>query len=201
MNLERPDHLAAADIAAYLDRSAARSRRDRIEQHLEACPECREELVLVARLVDSAPPATAPGRNRPRRYVSRIAVGVALAAGLAALAIARPGLISPSRRDPVRAPDFSEGRSPLDVVSPVGDSLLTRDGLVLSWRGARVSLYRVTVMTLGGEPVWTTDTPDTAIVVPDTVRLVPGSTYFWRADGIAIGIAASTGAQRLRVGR
>ena len=49
------------------------------------------------------------------------------------------------------------------------------------------------------QPVWSGETSDTALALPDSVALAPGRAYFWRVDGIAEGLALSSGARQLRV--
>ncbi len=199
------DHLTAGEIAGNLDRALSETDRVRIESHLEACAECRAEWLAAARLADSyAAPARStdlpPGLRLPARRWLPLALGGALAAGLAALLLFRPNLVNPFRPgEPVRAPDLGEGLTRLEIVAPSPDSVVSRDRLSLVWRGSTSNLYRVTVLTESAEPVWTADTKDTAIVLPDSVALLPGRPYFWRVEGIANGITASTGAHRLRV--
>jgi hypothetical protein len=198
-------HLSEIELSGLLDHALAGEDRVRAEQHLEGCAECRAEWLAVARLADSyeakdRSTAPRPTLRRPARRWLPLAVGGALAAGLAALLLFRPDLVTRVQpREPLRAPDFSEGRTRLEIVSPSPDSSVSRPGLSLIWHGSAASLYRVIVLTESGEPVWTADTPDTTVALPDGVTLLPGRLYFWRVEGIANGITASTGANRLRV--
>ena len=198
MDHSSTDHLSNDELAAYLDRQLGQQRRDRVEAHLEACPTCREELAEVARLIDTAPPLAGPRRLGG---VRPLWVGVALAAGLGAVVVARGGTgVGTGRGEPTRAADLAEGPSRLEVVTPKADSLVARAGLILSWHAAAAaSLYRVIVLTEGGEPVWSAETEDTVLMVPAEVVLNEGETYFWRADGIGNGIVTSTGPRRVRV--
>ena len=61
--------------------------------------------------------------------------------------------------------------------------------------------YRIALLTETGDPVWTADTGDTTIVLPDSVSLQPGHAYFWRVEGIGNGIAATTGVHRIQIPR
>jgi len=198
------DHLTAGEIASLLDHSLTVADRGSIEAHLDACAGCRAEVLAVARLAESYGSSAgltaprSPGRSVRRRWL--FGLGGAIAAGLAALLWFRSGFPNPgSAHQPVRAPDFGEGRARLGIVAPSPDSLSPRAGLRLLWRGSSATLYRVIVLTQSGEPLWTADTPDTAIVLPDSVTLLPGHIYFWQVEGIGNGITASTGAHRLRV--
>lgn len=201
--MNRPDHLTAGEIAGYLDRDLAEADRHRVEHHLEACAECRGELTAVARLADSHAPAPSIRplpTPRPARRQLPLALAGALAAGLAALFLIRPGIVGNApRREPVRAPDFGEGRARLEIVSPSPDSIVAANRLALTWHSSQASLYRVTVLSESADPLYTADTRDTSIALPDSITLLPGRTYFWRVEGIANGIVSSTGATRLRV--
>jgi|ERR1041385_133048 hypothetical protein len=200
---EEPGHLTEAQLAGYLDRDLNRDERRRVEAHLDDCPVCRAELAAVARLAESSR-ADIPVAESPRGRVGRLrwplVVGGALAAGLAAAVLFRPTDAGPGRQ-PARAPDFREGRARLDIVSPAPDSAVTASSLVFTWRGSAGDLYRVTVLSESGEPLWTGDTADTSVALPAGVVLLPGRSYFWRVDGIADGIAASSGVHRLRITR
>jgi hypothetical protein len=87
----------------------------------------------------------------------------------------------------------TEGRSRLAIVSPT-DGVIARAPLMFTWRSATADVYRIVLETDNGGPVWTADTPDTTIALPDSVSLNPGRAYFWRVDAIGNGIAATTGA-------
>jgi hypothetical protein len=83
-------------------------------------------------------------------------------------------------------------------VSPADDSTATAP-LVFTWRAATADVYRISVLAEAGDPVWTAETNDTTIALPDSISLQPGRAYFWSVEGIANGIVASTGVHRLQV--
>jgi len=198
---EQQYHLTAGDIAGFMDADLSPAERARIEAHLEGCPDCREELAAVSEMAHSAPqPVPAPHSRRPVRKWLPLTIGIALAASLAAFLLLRPIQLEPFRgHEQLRAPDLGEGRARLGIVSPRPDSPTTAAGLRFVWKGSAAGLYRISVLTESGEPVWTADTQDTVMVLPAAVVLIPGRNYFWQVEGIADGIVSSTGYQTLRV--
>ena len=196
-------HLGPEDLAGFLDRSLDSEGRLRVETHLDSCSICRAELVDVVRLSDgfrsSVQDMAQAHQERPRRRLfGSLALGGALAASLAALV-----LLGPTRRgsslpiQPVRAPTTGEGRARIDVLTPPG--LVRSDSLVFTWRGVGADVYRFTLLSEDGEPLWALDTPDTSQSLPPSVALTPNRDYWWRVDATAEGVVASTGVRRLRV--
>src|ERR1700693_4019704 len=71
----RPNHLTDSEMARYLDRRASLEERDRIEDHLASCAECREHTLGTEQLLRRA--------RRPRM----VAAGGVLAAAAAVVLI------------------------------------------------------------------------------------------------------------------
>lgn len=192
------DHLSAADVAAYLSRVLDRAARERIEAHLDVCPECREEVVEVSAIAEVR---TAPQSRSRQRRLWRAWAPVAIAAGLGAILVVRQEatLPSPATERPIAGP--SEAMPRIEVVSPMAGDTVSARGAVFTWRGRAADAYRLTLLTESGAPLWTTETPDTSAPLPAEVLLEAGRRYFWRVDAIADGIAATTGAQLIVVPR
>ena len=196
-------HLGPGDLAGFLDRSLDSERRQRVEAHLDDCPVCRAELVDVARLSDgfrsSVQDIAQSHQVRSRRRLfGSLALGGALAASLAALVLLGP--TSPGSSlpvPPVRAPTTGEGRARIDVLTP--PEMVRSDSLVFTWHGVGADVYRFTLLSEDGEPLWAHDTPDTSQSLPHSVVLTPNRDYWWRVDATAEGVVASTGVRRLRV--
>jgi len=124
------------------------------------------------------------------------------AAAVALIVFTGPRLLTSARQSDVsRAPVSSEGRSHIDIISPNPDSIFDAQRLIFTWHTSPASLYRVTVLTESGEPIYSAETQDTSLVLPDSVHLDPEKVYFWRADGTGNGIVSSTGAAVLRIKR
>ena len=191
-------HLTPDQVAGYLAGAIAPAERADLARHLEGCADCRHELIEVGGMVaDYRPAGRAAAVVRWRRRL--IPVGMALAAGVAAIAVYRR--LGRADEAVVRAeetPGTGEGVPVIAVVSP-SDGAEVRDSVVLRWRAAGQDSYRVFVLSGDGRPLWTTRTTDTVARVPATIPLERGATYFWRVDAIGNGIVASTGVRRLTV--
>lgn len=194
-------HVTESDLAGYLDNDLGPADRRRVEAHLDACVECRLELVAVQRLAASYRSSM---RRIPRPVWAGLGVGAALAAVLAGLMLLPRGhTVAPPLPDTVRAPVQEagrEGRRRIDVVAPPSDTAVPGQALVFAWRATAADVYRLTVLTDSGDPVWSLETADTSAAVPTGIRLRPGA-YFWRVDAIADGISATSGAHRFLVVR
>lgn len=193
-------HVTESDLAGYLDNDLAPADRQRVESHLDACAQCRLELVEVQRLAASYQAATPRG---VRRWMPAVAV-LAVAASLAALLLIPRGRDAATQRvEPVRSGGQAagrEGQRRIEVVSPAGDVAVGAATIAFTWHAVSADVYRLTLLTESGEPVWSLETADTTALVPSGTRLKPGA-YFWRVDAIADGITATSGARRLLVTR
>ena len=191
-------HLSEGQLAGFLDHDLDRGERERVEAHLDQCEACRDELVGAGRLRDSFAPSLA--RSVWRRRATRwTAIGGAIAASLV-------GMLFLRQRDalsPVavaeRARALPERRASIDVVAPANDDIEHSAAIAFTWRSAAVSIYRFTLLSESGEPLFTAETTDTTVAWPASLKAAAGTVYFWRVDGIAGGISSSTGAQRLRL--
>lgn len=162
-------HLEIAEIAAFVDGALPAGERTRAEAHLADCAECREELVAVAALL----------RTAPRRRAWILPASLAAAAAVALLIM--PGLYLSSRLDGDRhrEPAVTTTVAPTAIV-PRGDMNAVRE---LMWSAVpRAGRYRVVLLDHGGTLVWRTETPDTAVSIPDSVRLRAGVPYFWKVE-------------------
>ena len=192
--MDAPGHLIERDIAGYLDQSLDAAARRAVEVHLDECPACRSELVAVMRLArpDSG------GTRGIRRFWW---IPVAVAAGLAAVLLVR--------RPPASLPDtierpasgVTESLPRLVVTTPAAGAAVPARNLSLQWHSRPGDSYRVTVLSESGAPIWSTETTDTTVVLPQGVLLEPGRMYFWRVDAIADGVSATSGIQQFQVTR
>ena len=87
----------------------------------------------------------------------------------------------------------------LAVHSPSPGASVSRAALRFAWSPATAERFHLVVASDDGAPVFETDTRDSALVLPDSVRLQPGRLYFWHADAIGSGLTASTRLQRFTV--
>ncbi len=190
-------HLSEAEVAGYLDHDLSADERLRIEEHIDQCATCRTEIIALSRLAsDTTSERTVPAR--------RASWWVASVAAVLVVAVLLPRLTShpPAAGDghPVRRVAEPDGRAGIAVVSPAnGATVGTRP--VFTWRAASADLYRITVVTESGDPVWTSNTTETTIALPDSIVLQPGHAYYWHVDGIGNGIAANSGSIRFQIPR
>ena len=198
IRVDEAGHLSDADLAGYLDRDLTPEERRHVETHIDRCATCRGELIALSRVVHGEPTSE---RRRPglgRRWW----IPAAAAAAVVALLAPRLTTKAPDAETAPRTRRVidSDGRARLAVVSP-SDGAAPEGQLLFTWRAGSADIYRIVVLTESGDLVWSTDTSDTTVALPDSVSLQPGRAYFWHVDGIGNGIAATTGSHRLEVPR
>jgi hypothetical protein len=195
---DRPAHPEEGALAAYLDGKLSDLEIAEIEEHLDECRDCRVLVSGTARVIAEQAAKPKPAR-RPRFTGARVVI--AIAASLAVIVLAR--------RDRAPTPDVvrtsppatlpGEGLATIPVYAPSeGDSVRGR-GLTFSWSTASAERYRLVVSTEEGTPVWSTDTKDTVITLPDSITLQRGASYFWQVDAVQAGVTATTRLHRFTV--
>jgi hypothetical protein len=179
--------LKELEVAAYLDRRLPTVDRDRIEDHLAGCRECREEVMEARRLLAQA--------RRPRRLAL---AGGLLAAAAALVLLVRPAMLDPDGRGDDERPRVDGATPALVAYGPTGEVSLS--GLRFVWGPVpAAATYRLTLSGADGVPLWTASTADTALALADSIRLGPGRTYFWMADALLTdGTTRSTGLREFR---
>lgn len=181
-------HLEPQQVVAYIERSLAVEDRRRVEAHLSACDLCTAEIAAIIRL-----------RPRPARRVPWIPIGVAAAAAVAGLMLARPLLHRPGAADDVERQGQSAAH--LEIVAPAAGARVSRP-VVLTWHAARgASVYRVTLSREDGDSVWAGTTSDTTLAIPPGVSLARTARYYWYVDALlANGASLSTGVHEFMTG-
>jgi hypothetical protein len=176
----RPNHLTDSEMARYLDRRVTLAERDRIEDHLASCAECREHALGTQQVLRRA--------RRPRI----VAAGSALAAAAVVLIwIARVEPVSERSVPQLRA--VARGTVGLTAYGPTSD--VRREGLRFVWGSAPdVESYRLSVTSADGAQIWSQSGVDTVASLPTSVSLRIGQRYLWVADAITNdGSTRSTG--------
>lgn len=181
---EEGQHMTELEIASYLDRGLSNSSRDRIEDHLAECTECRTNVSEAQKLIATI--------GRPR-HLTKIALWGALAA-VAALVIVPQvtqrqtgGRVS---RDVL--PTTIAAYSPIESAEP---------GIIRFVWGSvpGAASYRVTLSTTDGTMLWSRNLSDTVSVLPPDVTLEPGVDYVWYADAaLSDGSSVTTGLKEFR---
>jgi hypothetical protein len=177
-------HLSPEALAGYLDDDLPGEEQRQVELHLASCAECRDELAELRRLQ----------LGRRRQWVVVLVPAAAAAAVLLAIVLPRQAE-TPSG---IRAGPTAE--PPLAIVSPVSSDEIAPGPLAFTWRSAGPGAsYSFTLQEADGRVVWTSRVADTVAVLPDSVALSPGLTWFWFVDALLPdGRSLSTGVRRLR---
>lgn len=172
-------------IAAFLDGGLAMAERERVEDHLTECPECRANVAASASLVRQV--------RRPRKILA--ATGIMLAAA-AALFIVRPHTESTLVRRGMESDSDS-----LIVFSPV--TARTQTPAKFVWSSAKgAASYELKVSDPDGSTVWTYSGNDTVAVMPDSVPGLQSKRYVWIADALMEdGTRRSTGLHEVKITR
>jgi hypothetical protein len=201
-------HLTEGELAGYLDRDLSATERQSAERHLDACDECRAELVAVAGLVDgwnagdtrNEPAPAVPGRL-PKRRSRRGSMGLA---GLAAAAAVAALLLVPGT-DPFvedgrdRERFGTEGVAPLQTHAPTDAGVVDRDDLRFAWADHGTDSYRLTITAEDGGLVWSVTLADTLATPPGSLHLEPGARFFWYVDAMGAGVVARSGVRSFTV--
>jgi hypothetical protein len=201
------EHLTELELSGFLDQDLSREELARVEEHLAQCDACRRELMGVSAILgaDAAtrgPTTTHAGSTPTPRRLRRLglAAGIVLAltsSGLLLQRVARPSAFEPNHGGPsVRT--GSEGERRIDVVEPATNARLAGAGLVFTWHDSGAGTYRFALLSEDGTPLWTHETSDTLLRLPDDMKMEAGA-YFWRVDAIEGAETATTGVHRFVV--
>jgi len=69
--------------------------------------------------------------------------------------------------------------SPVTLVAPVGDVAASRVAKFVWRRVGKAERYTIVVVDTAGTELFASETRDTSLTLPDSVRLVPGHAYLW----------------------
>ena len=197
------EHLSAAEITAFVDGEMPPGERVRLTTHLESCAECRDEVGDVVRLLRDAPMPQSQVKRRRIRGPMAAAIGTLLAASVATVILVKGSSTLPES-PVVRTTEPAvnhEARATMAAISPDDGAAVSAQRITLTWHSANVGLYHVTLAAPDGASLWSAQTPDTTVVIPDSIEVEAGRVYFWYVDAVADGITASTALRRLRVQR
>lgn len=189
-------HLRDDVLAAYLDGALPAAERRVAEDHLAECATCRDELVLMSKLIAD---------RAPRRRWPRLAASVgAVAAAVIAFAVIGPWRTAPgpgaARDGRMRESTQVDGagKRAVTVVMPAEGETVTPPAVRFVWHPfAPNATYLLKVADDSSS--WKFDTADTTFVLPDSVQLERGRSYHWWVDALtADGRTASTSVRQFR---
>lgn len=176
-------HLPPELMSGFLDRDLSREERERVELHLASCADCRAELVEIRRL------QLLPRRGR---WALVLVPTAAAAAILLAVSLLRPSA-PPSD---TRAPD---PEASLAIIAPRPSAEIPPGPITFVWQSAGPDAsYTVTLQEADGRVAWTSSVEDTVAVLPDSVAIGAGRSWYWFVDAmLPDGHARSSGVNRL----
>lgn len=176
------DCLDDETVAGLAEGSLDPGLRAAAVSHLAACGSCRRALASVAGALGDAAVAReaakvdGPHRHHRWYWVSASAVAAAAVLLLMVRPVPEP---TPARAGSHRAPTIANGSIP-DLTAPVG---LVAAANELRWAGvAGADRYRVTLYDSSGRVIYEAEPADTAVALPDSLPLRPGSRYLWKVD-------------------
>lgn len=159
------DDVSAERLRRLVEQEGAESERLRTLDVALSTAEGRRELEIAW----AAARAGRPARRSWQRYA--IAASVLIVVGASALLLRR----GVARDEAV----VRGGESPLTLVAPVGEVNADRATRFL-WRAVgKAELYQLVVVDTSGTELYAAETRDTAMSLPDSVKLVPGRAYLW----------------------
>lgn len=159
------DDVQAERLRRLIEREGSDGERLRTLDMMLSSAEGRRELEIAWAAARAARP------RRPSWQGFAIAASLVLVVGTSVLLMARHRA---QDVDVVRGAD-----SPITLVAPVGIVAPPR-ATHFAWRPiALAERYQLVVVDTTGAELYATDTRDTALALPDSVRLAPGRTYLW----------------------
>jgi anti-sigma factor RsiW len=166
-------HLSEAEAAAYLDRGLPLAERDRLEDHLASCPDCRAQLIEARRILAHV--------RRPTRSV--LIGSIAAAAAAVLIFLPRPAAHPAEKLAPATVMRGSVEATRLVAYGPTGETHAR--ALRFVWSAAPgAATYRLSVTRGDGATVWSQGSTDTSVALPDSIVLRPHQRYFWVADAL-----------------
>lgn len=199
-NLRRADCPTPEALEALAKREGSEDQRLATLDHAMACADCRHELELLRAIEQAgrAQTGASPVRARWRRPFV-LAVGTALAAGLALVAVLGPW----SARQSSREPTVVMRGAPTDVrlAAPAADTMVSAErGITFVWRAVPdARRYSLEVLTPGGAVRARRETTDTSVAISGA-ELGTGDLR-WTVTAQVNGGELHSPTRRVRVGR
>jgi hypothetical protein len=173
------------EIASYLDRGMAAADRERVEDHMVDCAECRENVAEAEQLIRKV--------QRPR-HLAQFAALAAIAA--TAFIVFVPQL---TRQSLDRVTRDAPAAAALSSYEPAV-SVAQQPARFVWAAAAGATAYRITLSAADGTTVWSATVSDTTAVLPTSVVLEPQTRYVWFVDAtLPDGSSQSTGLRELIV--
>lgn len=178
--IETPDCPDELVIADFVDGRLTPHSREPVAAHLLTCARCRALVKATSELATNEAGLTPRAARRWRRW--SFPVGLAAAAALVLLLLPRGG--GDNSTPGLREPTVTSTIAPLPLAPAPGAVVASVDRLV--WSSVpKAERYRLRLYDREGSTLWTMETADTSVALPDSVRLLPRVPYFWRVEAQA----------------
>lgn len=156
-------------IADLVSGSGRESDRLELLEHVVRCPACRRELDFLRSANEGA--RAADTARFPNRWIAFAAAAV-LVIGVSAVALTR------TRARPTAAADVYRGQRPTVALLQPSANETVQLPVHLVWRRvADARNYRVELLSERGDMIAAWNTTDTALAIPDSVRLTASESY------------------------
>lgn len=180
---ETPECLDELTIADFVEGRLDPQTRAPVVAHLLTCARCRSVVRATGRLL--ADPAVARELPSPKwapagRGWRRWSLPLGIAAAAAVLVLLWPRSADDTGSTPgLREPTDTGTVAPVPIAPRASVARVDR----LVWSSvARAERYRLRLYDNEGGVLWTLETSDTLVVLPDSVVLAPRVTYFWKVE-------------------
>ena len=163
------EHLQLDQVVRYVRGGLDPEEHARVVRHLSSCTRCSREVGDVVQL--SRPAAR---RAAWRRYGSVAGLAAALLLMVWTGRSAGPDQASPTRDETVTG-----------AAAPVPRPPARTDAGEVRFRWSPTSKadrYRLVLFDSAGSAMFEEESGDTALVLPDSVRLTPGALYLWKVE-------------------
>jgi hypothetical protein len=166
-------------LLELVDGTIGDSQRLEATGHLSSCRRCQREVSSLIGALNDADVILASGTGRHR--LLRVAALLSIAAGaILVITLGDFGKQAPvATHAPHRAPELIPGSQPVGV-SPVGP---VSNAIELRWSEVPdADAYKVTLFNSEGLALLEAESGENFVVVPDSIRLVPGGRYLWQVQ-------------------
>lgn len=178
--IETPDCLDELVVADLVEGRLSPESRAPVVAHLLTCARCRTVVKATSRVVAEEGTMTQAPARPWRRW--SLPLGLAAAAALVLLLV--PRRVDDGSTPGLREPTVTSTIAPVPISPAPGASVARVDRLV--WSGVPgAERYRLRLYDREGSTLWTAETADTSVALPDSVTLTPRVPYFWRVEAQA----------------
>jgi hypothetical protein len=176
---ETPDCLEESAIADFVEGRLTPKARAPLVDHLLSCDHCRSLVRATGRLLADDAVASEIPRSVEGRW-RRWSLPLGLAAAAAVLLIVWPRSIERTDSTPgMREPTPTVTDAPRPIAPRASVARVER----FVWSSVpRAEQYRLRLYDNEGAVLWTVETSDTLVALPDSVVLAPRVTYFWKVE-------------------